>query len=52
MTNVIIIVFTIQPMYGESKYCFSSVHVVAGEQGSSFNCIVNEPIGSELIAQV
>ena len=36
----------------ESKYCFSPVHTVASKQASSFNCTVNEPIGSELIAQV
>ena len=32
----------------ESKYCFSPVHSVASTQVSSSNCIVNEPVGSEL----
>ena len=36
----------------ESKYCFLPVHAVATEQASSFNCIVNEPIESELTARV
>ena len=36
----------------ETKYCFSPVHGLASTQASSFNCIVNEPIGSELIAWV
>ena len=35
----------------ESKYCFSPMHAVASAQASSFNCIVNEPIGGELIAR-
>ena len=36
----------------ESKYCCSPVHAVASKQASSFNCIVNEPVVSELIAWV
>ena len=36
----------------EPKYCFSPVHAVASTQASSFNFVVNEPIGSKLIARV
>ena len=36
----------------ESKFFSSPLHAVARTQATSFNCIVNEPVGSELIARV
>ena len=36
----------------ESNFFSSPLHAVARAQATSFNCIVNEPIGRELIARV
>ena len=36
----------------ESKFFSSPLHAVARKQATSFNCIVNEPIGSELTTRV
>ena len=36
----------------ESKFFSSPLHAVVRTQATSFNCIVNGPIGSELIARV
>ena len=36
----------------ESKFFSSLLHAVASMHASSFNCIVNEPISTELIAWV